>query len=221
VWFASGGGALVEGVQVGEVLRQRRIKVRVPDGAICASSCTVAFMGGLIRSIDPNGSFLVHSASSVMGGVQSAAESTMLRDPQLALAARADEEYTDGKAWAAVLVAYFQTMLNGRPDKSAIERAVEAGPARLPYVTNGDLDRDARKIRADGAMVTQEIVMSLERRGIAQAIENLKPSIAALGPRAAPAIQMLQTMYTSSILGVAELSPQTLYELGYVNVRAR
>lgn len=219
VWLNSGGGNLFEGVQIGRLLRERRMRVRVPDGFACASACTVAFMGGIVRTIDPKGLFQVHSASVVLHGIDASLKASLMGDPQLALAKLADEQYDMSKSLAHTLISYFQGMLNGRADEAALRRALNVGPARLPYVTNGDLERDARKIRAEQSMVLQEIVMSLERQGIAQAIENVRPSIPMLGPRAAPAVKMLETMYTSSILGTADLSQQTLYELGYVNVR--
>ncbi|MDA8249255.1 MAG: hypothetical protein M0Z28_08750 [Rhodospirillales bacterium] len=60
VQFFSPGGLLDEGLQMGYTMRARGLAARVPRGARCASACNFAFMGGVIRSIDPGAQFEVH-----------------------------------------------------------------------------------------------------------------------------------------------------------------
>ncbi|MEO0614725.1 MAG: hypothetical protein AAFY69_01180 [Pseudomonadota bacterium] len=67
VWLCSGGGSVQEGYKLGRYFARRRLKVRVPDGFTCASACTIATMGGYLRTIDTKASFIVHASSGVSG----------------------------------------------------------------------------------------------------------------------------------------------------------
>ncbi len=60
VEFFSPGGLLDEGLHMGYLLRQRGLATHLAAGTICASACNFAFMGGVIRSIDPGARFEVH-----------------------------------------------------------------------------------------------------------------------------------------------------------------
>lgn len=60
VEFFSPGGLLDEGLSMGYEVRRRSLATRVPAGARCASACNFAFMGGVVRSIDPGARFEVH-----------------------------------------------------------------------------------------------------------------------------------------------------------------
>ncbi|MGQ8367345.1 hypothetical protein [Glaciecola sp. 1036] len=64
----SPGGDSAEGMRIGLMFREHRSFVRVADNASCASACTVAFLGGRIRAIDDNASYLVHIYSGYMDG---------------------------------------------------------------------------------------------------------------------------------------------------------
>lgn len=65
IWFCSGGGVVQEGYKVGRTLSSVRAKVRVPNGFLCVSSCTIAFLGGYLRTIDRQSEFGIHSSSGV------------------------------------------------------------------------------------------------------------------------------------------------------------
>ncbi len=60
VWFNSPGGAAVEGLVLGRAIRDMGLATRIPNGAMCASACSYAFLGGLIRSVDQGGRYGVH-----------------------------------------------------------------------------------------------------------------------------------------------------------------
>lgn len=60
VWFNSPGGAAVEGLVLGRAIRDLGLATRVPKGAMCASACSYAFLGGVIRSVDEGGRYGVH-----------------------------------------------------------------------------------------------------------------------------------------------------------------
>ncbi len=46
IYFASPGGDLYEGMQLGRLFRNVRIKTVVEGGEMCASACALAFLGG-------------------------------------------------------------------------------------------------------------------------------------------------------------------------------
>jgi hypothetical protein len=63
VQLYSPGGSLYEGIKIGILIRNRGLSTRVPDGMRCVSACNFAFMGGVVRNVDPSGSFEVHMFS--------------------------------------------------------------------------------------------------------------------------------------------------------------
>ena len=60
VWLNSQGGNAAEGPRIGQVIRNWGIPTRVPAGYWCVSACTLAFLGGPIRTVDENGVYAVH-----------------------------------------------------------------------------------------------------------------------------------------------------------------
>ena len=64
IWLCSGGGSVAEGYKLGRAFARRGSKLRVPAGFLCASSCTIAMMGGYLRTIDEGADFVVHSSSA-------------------------------------------------------------------------------------------------------------------------------------------------------------
>lgn len=63
VWLDSPGGDPFEGFRIGQVIRDLKLATVVPEGAWCASACTMAFLGGVERRIE--GPYLIHAASPV------------------------------------------------------------------------------------------------------------------------------------------------------------
>ncbi len=61
VWLHSTGGTASEGPLIGRVLRARNLATRVPNNYICVSACSIAFLGGIVRRIDPGGIYGVHT----------------------------------------------------------------------------------------------------------------------------------------------------------------
>src|SRR5262249_30512723 len=98
VWLWSGGGEVIAGIGIGRLLRARQATVRVPDGATCASSCTIAFMGGLFRYLDIGSKYLVHSASGYMDGLDDL-DSLLTRDTVLSTNAL-QQIATEQQRWA-------------------------------------------------------------------------------------------------------------------------
>ena len=49
VAFRSEGGSLVAGLRIGALIREKKFATLVPDGAVCASACALAWLGGARR----------------------------------------------------------------------------------------------------------------------------------------------------------------------------
>ncbi|MEM9841520.1 MAG: hypothetical protein AAF767_02685 [Pseudomonadota bacterium] len=64
VWMCSNGGRVSQGMAIGRKLASERATVRVPSGFSCVSSCTIAFLGGFVRIIEPDAQYIVHASSS-------------------------------------------------------------------------------------------------------------------------------------------------------------
>ena len=60
VFLNSHGGSLVGGIRLGLALRQYGATVSVPRGAVCASACTYAFLGGVVRGVPQGARLGVH-----------------------------------------------------------------------------------------------------------------------------------------------------------------
>lgn len=214
VWLQSGGGHLYEGLAVGRVLRRHGATVRVPMRANCASSCTVAFLGGLFRLIDDSTSFVVHSASGVMGGLDqstaAAARQGNFRSFYQRAQARACERSLE-------LLQYFQQSLlllkgvTAPPPRVGVDRC---RPGNAYSETAEATDRQRAEIEGLGA--AQAILMRLERESMLAALTAWRAQMAILGERAGPAIRMVEAMYDTSILDGSDLNRETLLRLGYV-----
>jgi hypothetical protein len=68
VSFASDGGALLAGIRIGTLIRQKRFATLVADGATCASACAVAWLGGERRFISRGANVGFHAAYVLKAG---------------------------------------------------------------------------------------------------------------------------------------------------------
>ncbi|MDT0594953.1 hypothetical protein [Glaciecola petra] len=64
----SGGGDSAEGMKIGLEFRASNLLIRIANRSSCASACTVAFMGGNLRTIDDGAGFQVHIYSGFRDG---------------------------------------------------------------------------------------------------------------------------------------------------------
>jgi hypothetical protein len=214
VWLDSGGGHLYEGIAVGRLFRRLGTTVRVPKGAFCASSCTVAFVGGLFRFIDDSASFVVHSASRVMGGLDDSTDAR-LKDGRLRQHYRITQAVACERSLE--LLQYFQhslLLLKGTkqtPPTISVNRCAPAN--RYPDEAEA---KDRQRLEVEGIAAAQDILMRLERETMMAALESWRAQLASLGDRAGPAIRMVEAMYDTSILDGQDLSRETLLRLGYV-----
>lgn len=217
VLLISGGGSLDEGVKVGEVLRKYGMAVRVPSGHRCISACTVAFLGGVIRTVDEGASYEVHAYSGVRSALGDEERALIVSYPEQALASRAMRERQSARRWAARLLAYAQRMVGGRPDLGAIEVALAVESSLVPrYVSNGKMARDVSRVRLEGAAAAHTAVMAIERDAMEEAIEQLRTRVSTLGPRAGHAINILNTMFSSDITRTFKLTREVLLQMGYI-----
>lgn len=83
VRFNSRGGSLEAGIEIGEAIRARRLATRVTSGAVCASACVYAFLGGIIRTVDAGGRVGIHMASGAFNDAYVKAIRDVLTDPNI------------------------------------------------------------------------------------------------------------------------------------------
>ena len=69
VLFQSGGGNLVAGLSMGEAIRLKGFSTGVMSGSVCASSCALAWLGGVKRFLGPTAKLGFHAAYRVDGSV--------------------------------------------------------------------------------------------------------------------------------------------------------
>ncbi|HEV2547430.1 MAG TPA: hypothetical protein VGU20_08835 [Stellaceae bacterium] len=60
VWLFSPGGSMEDGMEIGRLVRARKLTTRVPNGAHCISACNFILMGGLVRYVGTAATFEVH-----------------------------------------------------------------------------------------------------------------------------------------------------------------
>ena len=67
VVFDSPGGNLMAGLKIGEIMHARGYTSLVPQGAVCASACAIAWLGGTRRYLSASGKLGFHAASNGEG----------------------------------------------------------------------------------------------------------------------------------------------------------
>jgi hypothetical protein len=115
----SPGGALDDAVEMAKLIRESGLATEIADGAICASSCPLAFAGGLVRTAGPKAAVAVHQFYSA---------SAMITEPAQALA--------DAQMTAARISRHLDEM---GVDPAAWLHALDTLPEKLYYFTSGEL----------------------------------------------------------------------------------
>lgn len=67
VWLNSPGGDSEEGQAMGRAIRESGVPTRIRSHGFCVSACSVAFLGGVFRAIEPGGAYTVHMFSNFAG----------------------------------------------------------------------------------------------------------------------------------------------------------
>lgn len=70
VGFASPGGSLIDGLQIGQVARLRRFATFVSERDYCASACAVAWLAGVPRIMQPASRIGFHAAFTETAGAK-------------------------------------------------------------------------------------------------------------------------------------------------------
>lgn len=227
IWFASGGGNLVEGIEIGHLLRRYQQTTRVPSGRSCVSACTVAFLGGVFRFVDETAHYEMHAASVFLRmSVDSDAIRDLVEDPERELTSRWQDAIGLAREIAVQMLPHLQAavhplgrMPGGQEQRTRAELASWASTfSPADYGAGAQLRDDAARIRREGPAAAQDVLMRLERDAIALATESLRARSPQLGSRAESALAIFSVMYSSRITNTAELSQQTMRQLGIVTV---
>jgi hypothetical protein len=197
----------------------------------CVSACTVAFMGGMFRYLDDGAAYEVHSGSAYTS-MRPEVLTELRKDPRL-LRAIANNEQQDAFYWAIRLLGLFQNTLlqtlppdrrpgcSGRPalpqpwceQDEALRQWVRQ--IRSDY-SDAQFQADIERLRTEGPASLQDILMRIERESMRNVIAYLEERIQTLGPRAGPALRMVDVMYEVSIKETDILSRETMYRMGYL-----
>jgi hypothetical protein len=235
IWLASGGGNLDEGIGVGEVLRRFQATVRVPPGHRCVSACTVAFLGGVFRYLDEKATYEVHAGSRFLDeDVDGENMKVLLADPDKDLrewssllllgADSRNGRFKGARELAQELFLHCQKAVHPlgalppgleNQNRQRLQNILRVAP-RPAYTETRQFTDDVNRIKREGIPAAQEILMRIERDSMQVGIEEIRGILPSLGPRAAPALRMLETMYSSRITGTAVLSRQTMVQMGYI-----
>lgn len=240
VWLSSGGGVLIEGVKIGLILREYGTMVKIKKQHRCASACTVAFLGGVIRSVEPNGKYLVHAYSRYKdklptrkGESQAALKRRITSDPKAFLLQLSNEQMRSiAVMWASRLFVYYRLMIQPEPrakrytvidstEERNIKRALTRyGNKAYELYQTKILSNDIKRITKEGVSAAHEIAMRIERDAMKVMLTGLKnlEQQNYLKNRAPEAIRILSTMFESRILATSDLSLETLSEYGFTNV---
>jgi hypothetical protein len=246
VWLLSAGGNLDAGIAIGNELRARGATVRVPGGPRllragyhitrdrhCISACTVAFMGGQFRFIDPDATYEVHSASSVswsditkelfayIDEIEGDIRSRGLR-------AVATDRTSGDRQLAKNMFVLFQetlwlpiqnqiTAADRRQRDQTLNDWVRDGLSQGYRYDAAQLERDQKILDLEGLSALQDILMRIERTSMDKAIADIRSAVPKLGKRADAALAMLAAMYdTSSIKETNRVPRETLVKMGYI-----
>lgn len=82
VWLNSPGGNSRVGVQMGHTLRAEGVITMVKAGHGCASACSTAFLGGMMRRVEPGAVYGVHMYSTQLSGSGPALSQDIYNDIQ-------------------------------------------------------------------------------------------------------------------------------------------
>ena len=175
----------------------------------------------MFRYKDDGTSYEVHSASGFAGGISDEDRERLVNSELDGIAA---SEFGWARQTARQLLTHFQNTLllytrspQRAEDDAAFRReAADLRGVNVPY-TPARKEQDLQRLRNEGVDAAgQDILMRIERDSMQAAIEELRLRLPSLGPRAEPALKMLEAMYDVGILATQSLSKQTMLSMGYL-----
>lgn len=230
VWLFSGGGDLQQGIEIGRVLREHKLTVRIPSIArvqrhrawpdpsrqvFCISSCTVAFMGGRFRYMDPETTYQVHSGSSGLFAVPARYLNLMKAGnfeevSELVQMSACYRAYQLLRHFQNTLIVPLRMPFFTENDNQFKDWAMRQSP--IPY---SSAESDRQRFASEGEAAAQDILMRMEREAMRWAIERLRqlPRLDRRGPHA---LRMVEAMYEVSIKETEVMTKETMFKMGYL-----
>lgn len=130
----STGGVVTEALQMAFYIRERGIKIIVPEKSYCMSACTIAIAGGVERVIYPNAWVGVHRmyiSGQSMGSMK--------------------QGFEDGQAATAFMMKFYEEM---GISAQVWRWAIETDSSKMRFLSNGDLEETKL-----ASIVSQNILM--------------------------------------------------------------
>jgi hypothetical protein len=151
IWLRSPGGDAKIGNEAGLLIRKVGVATRIPAGWACFSACNFVFMGGVARTVDPAGVFMVHMftftadggilAQEVGQGYDQAVQGIAQVEQDAALLASQDNDFLIRAGVSRKLlteVMYRQKAVAGRGTDQSTRRCLTKAELRKYNVTNAD-----------------------------------------------------------------------------------
>lgn len=151
IWLRSPGGDAQAGNQAGLLIRKAGLATRIPAGWVCFSACNFVFMGGVARSVDTGGVFMVHMFTVTADGGVRAEKMTQSYDQAVrgiaeveqdsALLASEDNDFLIKAGVSRKLlteVMYRQQAVAGKGGDQSTRRCLTAKELARYSVTNAD-----------------------------------------------------------------------------------
>jgi len=217
VWLDSPGGDSNEGQRIGHVLRRNGMAVRIRSGHSCASACTVAFLGGVLRTIEPDGEYHVHARSQFRNSVPGDLMRRVRASPGSELERFVISQRERNREFVRDRLMYIQFMLGGRPAeatyRSVMARGLETRPA---FLDSPDFTAAVARVAIEQDASVHSVLLDIERSTFDEALNHAKTYLGELGPRAVEAHRMMEAMFATMIIRTSLLSQETLLRLGFV-----
>ena len=152
IWLRSPGGNAEVGNAAGLAIKRAGIPTRIPAGWACFSACNFMFMGGIARTVDPGGVFMVHMftftadggvlAEEVTQGYDAAVQGIARVEQDAALLASQDNDFLIRAGVSRKLlteIMYRQQAVAGKDARDqSTRRCLTADELRRYNVTNAD-----------------------------------------------------------------------------------
>ena len=142
--------------------------------------------------------------------------SRVLANPEQALRSEFLQQLAQNRAFVAERMMYIQTMLRGQPAAHSYTTLVNETPEEHPYLGSSTFAKHVARIKVEGKAVAHAILMENEKTSFDAALASFKPYVGQLGHRADKAHQLMEAMFATSIVRVADMPQETMFKLGVV-----
>lgn len=225
VWFRSDGGDLEAGKEIGRILRRYGLRVRVPGGAACISSCTVAFLGGDVRQVDHDATYQMHMFSAARGALDNEIKKRGLESVinygilEKGVQFDCQPVFEHVLKESVSLISYFYEIKGGDSQASEIKALEKADYDKHRCSNLQRMTEDVAGIQRGGFAVMHNYYLGLELEAGKQVLDAAtKLSASGSNLKFRKTVALFNAMHASSIDRTFTLTRPQLKSLGIDNV---